>query len=162
MSYYFPFGIAGGQSVQNINYALSAISASAPEFATISVSTASYVQSVQIAPENGTTGTSRVAADCPYRSDLEDGPRGLQGDTGSKGTDVLSCPPGTKACPDLYVSLSVEWSSSIGGPRGVNFYRPSGSQFSIVCIQTAGYIASTIICPASLPTSSQRLLPLTP
>lgn len=150
-SFYYPFKGGNAIVVQSIPFAQLAVSASAPQSSTIPATSASYAVSVQNTPSPGTNGITRVLADCPLPA--PSGATGPTGPSGSKGADATTCPFGTKECPSLHVSLSGDWVGPTG-LRGVNFYRPSGSQFSIVCISTVGFIASSITCPAYLPTSS--------
>lgn len=137
MTYYFPFGNAGGVSVTTAPFALTTITASFMPVDIVSP-TASFATSVINTPAAGPNGISKTLADCTGVASR--GPTGSIGPTGSSGIDVTVCPPGTKECPGLFVSLSA-----------VNAARPSGSQFSIVCINTAGYIPTTVGCPENLP-----------
>lgn len=149
MSYYFPFGNTAGLSTPNVNFALTAISASyiAETFIPL---TASFASTSINTPPSGPQGVSVNSASCT--APTTQGPQGFQGFNGSNGTDKTTCPPGTIECPGLNVSLSLY----------VNPNRASGSQFSIVCIKTAGYIPSTIGCPDYLPTSSGYVTPTIP
>lgn len=156
MSYYFPFGANASLTVQNIDYTLQAVTASVgTEFADIIVSTASYAPTTQIVPTNGTDGVDRVLADCPQTAPR--GPQGLQGAQGAKGAAAGFCPAGTKECPGLHESLSAAWTN--GTNFGVNYYRADGARFVYVCIETAGYLASSVTCPDALPTSSNYVIP---
>jgi hypothetical protein len=147
MSYYYPFGTATSATIANISYSLSAPTGSRPQFVAIPVNTASYAVTVQNSPPNGTTGQNNDGTNCTATA--PQGDRGVTGPSGSKGSNYDYCPAGTKWCPSLDASLVA-----------VNAIRPSGSQFSIVCIETVGYIASTVTCPATLPTSpSYPVLP---
>jgi hypothetical protein len=139
MSYYFPFG--GGEAIttQNISFSLSATTASVPTVNTITALTASFASAVVNSPPAGTNGINVTLSDCQTSASLNpsllvSGAAGNQGPTGSKGTDVLICPTGTVRCMDLEVSLSAQFLSGTG-QRGVNYFQPSGSQFSIVCMQ---------------------------
>lgn len=149
MSYYFPFGNFSQTSVQNISYSFAATSGSRPEFANISIPTASYAPSSISTPPAGTNGISKTAGDCT--STAPTGPQGAVGVSGSAGPNISDCPAGSMPCPNLIPSLAT-----------VNANRASGSQFNIVCIETAGYIQSTVGCPGTLPTSSGYVFPLIP
>ncbi len=141
MSYYYPFGASsGGGIVANISYSLAATTGSRAQFASIAVNTASYAISVQNTPSNGTAGQNNDGTTCTGTA--EQGDRGVTGPSGSKGLNFDYCPAGTKWCNLLDASLPA-----------VNATRPSGSQFSIVCIETSGYLESSVTCPATLPTS---------
>ena len=150
MSYYFPFGNSSAISVDNINYAFSAISGSVISSSLlIPALSASFANSVQNTPPNGTTGASVDASTCTGTPD--NGDQGTQGPRGALGSDLSYCPAGTKECPGLFVSLSA-----------VNAARSSGSQFSVVCIDVTGYIASTVGCPDYLPVNVGYTLPSIP
>jgi hypothetical protein len=150
MSYYFPFGNASAVSVQNISYSFAATSASAMSSELlISALSASFANSVQNTPPNGTNGTAATSELCTGTA--EAGDQGPQGPRGNDGLDYTTCPPGSKECPGLFVSLSA-----------VNAARASGSQFSIVCIDVTGYIASTVGCPDYLPVNVGYTLPTIP
>lgn len=137
MSFYFPFGNTSALSKNSINYTLTAITASAMPKTVVAV-TASFATQVINLPPSGTNGTSKTLADCT--GPVSAGPTGFMGAQGSSGADITICPPGTKECPGLFVSLSV-----------VNAARPTSSRFSIVCINTNGYVPSTVGCPENLP-----------
>lgn len=149
MSYYFPFGNAAGLSTPNVNFTLTAISASyiAETFIPL---TASFASAAINTPPPGPPGASVNFASCS--APVAQGSQGFQGSTGFNGTSITTCPPGTIECPGLNVSLSLF----------VNPNRASGSQFSIVCIKTEGYVPSTIGCPEYLPTSSGYVTPTIP
>jgi len=149
MSYFFPFGNAEAISVTSISQSFSAATASFI-LNSVVVPTASFATSTTNVPPNGTTGASILEEACTDTPAA--GNTGPTGPSGPLGTDVTSCPPGTKECPGLFTSLSLF----------VNPNRASGSQFSIVCIETAGYILATIGCPNYLPTSSGYTLPTIP
>lgn len=135
MSYYFPFGATDALSTNNITASLLATTASVPLNSNVSAITASYAITTLDTPTAGTPGTSVTQAECEANTSAYiSGSRGQQGPTGSKGSDNTVCPDGTIRCMALEVSLSAQWSSSLGD-RGVNYYAPSGSQFSIVCMQ---------------------------
>ena len=150
MSYYFPFGNSSLVVNTNVSYSISAVTASRPQFASIVVPTASFVTSVINAPASGTIGVHKSASDCTSTSPV--GAQGVTGQQGDMGSSYTVCPPGTKECPGLFTSLSLF----------VNPNRASGSQFSIVCIETAGYVYSSVGCPDYLPTSSNPNIPAIP
>lgn len=140
MSYYFPLGGAEVTTLLNISNSLAAATASREFSNTITVLTASFASSVINSPPAGPGGVSRTTGDCADSASanpslLVSGSTGAQGPTGSKGADVLTCPPGTVRCMALEVSLSAQFISPTSGQRGVNYFQPSGSQFSIVCMQ---------------------------
>jgi len=156
MSYYFPFG--GGQAitVQNISHSLLAVTASAPTSNIITVITASYAAASGSTPSAGFAGLSVTLEICQTSASvnpslLVSGSSGSQGPTGSNGTDVLTCPDGTVRCTSLEPSLSAQF--FIGGVRGANYNVPSGSQYSIVCMQiptTCSAAQALAGCPNSL------------
>jgi hypothetical protein len=155
MSYYFPFGAFSAVSVQNISYSFAAITASRPQTTNILVPTASLAISVQNTPPAGTSGTNVNIDSCTGTA--PNGPDGVQGPTGSKGTDVTTCPPGTIECTGLNISLSAVYGA---GLNGINYYVPSGSQYSIVCLQIPpGCTAAQVGCPSSLPTGTYPSIP---
>lgn len=138
MSYYFPFGGSGATTVQNISHSLFATTASLPTSNDITVITASYAVVSGSTPPAGFAGINITTEMCTTSASINpsllvSGSSGSQGPTGSKGTDVLTCPDGTVRCTALEVSLSAQYDDGI--TRGVNYYVPSGSQFSIVCMQ---------------------------
>jgi hypothetical protein len=142
MSYYFPFGGSAAASVQSIPYALSAITASVPENSTTITLTASFASTVQITPLAGTNGANKTLEDCGTSDRV--GPQGVQGPTGSKGPDNTTCPPGTVECVSLNQYLP-----------NLNSLRPSGSQFSKVCMQIPiGCNSGNAVCPPYLPSAS--------
>lgn len=150
MSYYFPFGASTAISTQNINYGLLAITASVPSSSTTNALTASFASSVINSPTAGSNGINKTIADCG--TSTTSGSKGVQGPTGSKGTDNNSCPSGTIECTGLNVSLSM---ALPGFSNGINYIRPSGSQFSKVCMEIpVGCTAITAVCPSFLPTAS--------
>lgn len=149
MSYFFPFGNAEAISVFSISQSFSATTAGFI-LNSVFVPTASFATSTTNTPPAGIAGANALEAACTETA--APGNTGPTGPRGPLGTDVTSCPPGTKECPGLFTSLSLF----------VNPNRASGSQFNIVCIETAGYVQSTIICPDYLPTSSGYTLPTIP
>ena len=150
MSYYFPFGGSSTTSIQTVSHSILATTASVPLSSTITALTASFASTVQITPSAGTNGTSKTLADCGT-STIE-GPKGVKGPTGSKGTDNTTCPQGTIECPLLFTSLSMVLP---GFPNGINAARPSGSQFSKVCMEIPiGCTSANAECPPFLPTAS--------
>lgn len=150
-SYYFPFGANDRAQTQSISFALSAITASLPVSATVLAITASYAITSASRPAAGTNGTNQSEASCGTSTIV--GSKGLQGPTGSKGTDYGGCPPGTTECVNLHISLSANWINPINNRPGINYFRPSGSQFSKVCIEIPPG-CSVGVCPPQLPTSS--------
>lgn len=164
MSYYFPFGGSEATTTQNISYSLSATTASAPTSNTITAITTSFASAVINSPTAGTAGTNVTLSDCQTSASLNpsllvSGSAGLQGPTGSKGTDILTCPPGTVRCMALEVSLSAQFMSGTG-QRGVNYFQPSGSQFSIVCMQvptTCSSAEAQAGCPQYLRVTSPSI-----
>jgi hypothetical protein len=149
MSYYFPFGGSEATTTQNISHSLLATTASAPVVNTITALTASFASSVVNSPAAGTNGISVTLSDCQTSASLNpsllvSGAVGNQGLTGSKGTDVLICPAETVRCTDLEVSLSAAFTyNAVSYPNGLNGIRPSGSQFSIICMQVPTTCSST-------------------
>lgn len=156
MSYYFPFGGSQAATTQNISHSLSAVTASAPTSNTITVITASYAAASGSTPSAGFAGLSVTLEICQASASanpslLVSGATGNQGPTGSKGTDVLTCPDGTVRCINLEPSLSAQF--NVGGIRGANYNVPSGSQYSIVCMQiptTCSAAQALAGCPDSL------------
>jgi len=72
------------------------------------------------------------------------GSASVQGPTGSKGTDNVTCPAGTIECTSLNQYL----------PQ-LNLLRPSGSQFIKVCMQIPpGCTSENAVCPDYLPSGS--------
>jgi hypothetical protein len=145
MSYYFPFGGSQATTIQTISHSLLATTASVPVVNTITALTASFASTVVNPPSAGTAGISQTLSDCQTSASLNpsllvSGAAGNQGPTGSKGTDVLTCPPGTVRCMGLEVSLSAQYNDGV--TYGVNYYQPSGSQFSIVCMQVPATCSS--------------------
>ena len=150
MTYYFPFRGSAAASKQNINLSLRATTASVPLSSNITALTASFATISEILPLAGTNGTNQTAESCGPSTIR--GSDGLQGNTGSLGANNLSCPEGTIECGELSVSLSM---ALPGFPNGINGVRPSGSQFSKVCMQIPpGCSSGTAVCPPSLPTAS--------
>lgn len=160
MSYYFPFGGADSISIQNISYSLAATTASVPYNSITQVLTASFAVKSGSVPPAGVAGLSITQFACEQAAIsnpklLVSGATGTAGATGSKGSDNTTCPDGTIQCIDLTVSLSANWTNPINGGRGVNYYRSSGSQFSIVCMQIPpGCTSGNTVCPPYLPTHS--------
>lgn len=162
MSYYFPYGAAAGTSIQNISYSLFATTASVPFSTTTIALSASYSPVVKFAPSNGQNGTNATTEFCetyfaenPYEP--IPGQTGDQGDTGSKGENNVTCPGNSIRCNTLEVSLSGAFP---GYPNGINFTRPSGSQYSIVCMQIPpGCTSVTATCPGSLPVGTWPSIP---
>lgn len=150
MSYYFPLGGAEAITITNVSTSFTAITASVPYPATITALTASYATAVKTAPANGTAGANQDPNLCG--TSTTKGANGVQGPTGSVGTDNVTCPNGTVECPGLVTSLSM---ALPGFPNGINFVRPSGSKFSKVCMEIpVGCTSATATCPPYLPTAS--------
>jgi hypothetical protein len=157
MSYYFPLGEKDSITTQNINYALLSVTSSVARTANVRALTASFATTTLNSPPAGDNGISVTLEGCQTASAanpslLVSGAKGQQGPTGSKGTDVLTCPAGTVRCVGLEVSLSAQYNDGV--TRGVNYYLPSGSQFSIVCMQvptTCSSAQATAGCPDYLP-----------
>jgi hypothetical protein len=164
MSYYFPLGASTAIEKQNIDYAVSAITASVPSTKTITTITASYAETVANVPQQGNPGLSVTQFACELAAQqdptlLRSGSQGIQGNTGSKGTDVTTCPAGTVRCVELEVSLSAAYNDGV--TRGVNYYRPSGSQFSIVCMEIltgCSSIQALAGCPDYLRVTSPSII----
>lgn len=149
-SYYFPQGGGATLSITNISHSILATTASVPIDSSLSVLTASYAPTALNTPASGPNGTNQTAEACGLST--ISGSTGVQGPTGSKGTDNVTCPAGTIECTALNVSLSM---ALPGFPNGINFARPSGSKFSKVCMQIPpGCTSETAVCPDYLPTSS--------
>lgn len=147
MSYYFPFGALDSTRVLLVSYSLSSMTASVPASTNISALTASYAFSLGSTPVNGTPGQNSTSGCNALLA--PSGSIGSSGPTGSKGLDKLTCPPGTVECPGLNVSLSAAYFD--GFTSGANAYVPSGSQFSIVCMEIpVGCTSTTAGCPGYL------------
>jgi hypothetical protein len=166
MSYYFPFGGASSISIQNISYSFSATTASVPLSTSTYAITASYATTSGSVPPSGQNGTSKTLSECQALGTanptlLVSGSTGLQGPTGSKGADNLTCPGGTIECPALHISLSANWNNG-AGQNGVNYYVPSGSQYSIVCMEIPVGCSATsaplAVCPPYLPIAFPTIL----
>ena len=163
MSNYFPFGVLDELTKSSVSYAFLAVTASNPQANTITVPRASYAAKSGSTPAAGSNGTSITFAQCqslltssnfvqliPYI-----GTTGGPGPTGSRGTDLDTCPAGTIECTDLHQSLSL---ALPGYPNGINNSLPSGSRFSKVCMQVpAGCTGPQ--CPPYLYTASLPTLP---
>ena len=142
MSYYFPIGGGSSISLLNISHSILATTASVPSSANLSVLTASYASTVLNTPPAGTNGANQSPELCGPST--ISGSRGVAGPTGSRGADNTTCPPGTIECTSLNASL----------PQ-LNLLRPSGSQFSKVCMEIPpGCTALTAVCPDLLPSAS--------
>lgn len=152
MSYYFPFGASDALSATNIDHALLATTASVPINSSVFALTASYAITTLSTPPAGIAGASVTLESCQADTGKYiSGAKGQQGPTGSKGTDITVCPDGTIRCIDLEPSLSAQF--FVGGIRGANYNVPSGSQYSIVCMQVPTTCSSTQAqagCPDSL------------
>lgn len=140
MSTYFPLG--NSSFTASIAYAVTATTGSYPIGTTSTAVTASWAASVAQAPSNGKDGAGKNADSCSV-SIPPTGPTGPTGLTGPSGSNSVTCPPGTIECSSLNAQLSV-----------FNVSRSVGNQFNIVCIQTQGYVYSSIVCPDQLPSSS--------
>ncbi len=156
MSYYFPFGGSQATTTQNISHSLSAVTASAPTSNSTTAITASWAATTKFTPESGFAGLNVTLEGCQTASVanpslLVSGATGNQGPSGSNGTNILTCPDGTVRCMALEPSLSAQF--FIGGIRGANYNVPSGSQYSIVCMQiptTCSSAQALAGCPDSL------------
>lgn len=163
MSYYFPLGEKDAITTQNINYSLLSVTASVARTADVRALTASFATTTLSTPPAGDNGISVTLGECQTAATanpslLVSGAKGQQGPTGSKGTDVLTCPAGTVRCVGLEVSLSAQYNDGV--TRGVNYYLPSGSQFSIVCMQvptTCSSAQATAGCPDYLPITAPSI-----
>lgn len=163
MAYYFPFGGASATTSQFISYSLSTVSASVPLSTTTIAVTTSYAITSATTPPSGQPGTSITISECaalvtasgfsiliPYS-----GSQGLQGPTGSQGTANTQCPAGTIECINLTPSLSMALPTY---PNGINATLPTGSRYSIVCMEIpAG--CTTPACPDTLYTGSFPTIP---
>lgn len=149
MTYYFPVGANITVVPLNISLANSAVTASAPSSSNITAITASFAAASGSVPQNGTNGANAIQSVCQADfSKYISGSKGLQGPTGSKGIDNLTCPPGTIECTQLNVSLSANYLDAF--TSGANAYVPSGSQYSIVCMQIPPNCGNPT-CPPYLP-----------
>lgn len=150
-SYYFPFGGAEASTVQNVSHSLFAVTASVPVSTTVLAITASFALASGSTPPNGANGTNQTAELCGPST--IPGPTGATGPRGATGADLITCPPGTIECPALNVSLSLALPPAF--PNGINALRPSGSQFSKVCMQIpVGCTSENVFCPEYLPSAS--------
>lgn len=163
MSYYFPLGEKDAITTQNITFSLLSVTSSVARTANVRALTASFATTTLNSPPAGDNGISVTLEGCQTASVtnpslLVSGAKGQQGPTGSKGTDVLTCPAGTVRCVGLEVSLSAQYNDGV--TRGVNYYLPSGSQFSIVCMQvptTCSSAQATAGCPDYLPITAPSI-----
>ena len=148
MAYFFPIGAAEGLVTQSISYAILATSASAAQFQTISVATASYAMTSGSIPQNGTFGISKTEGDCSATA-----PRGNQGSNGTsgrKGLDSTACPENTIECTSLFTQLNTNINPNV----------PSGSQYSKVCMEIPnGCELINVVCPPTLPIAYPAILP---
>jgi len=148
MSFYFPLGEKDTITTQNIDFALLSVTSSIVRASNVRALTASFATTTLSSPAAGANGISVTLEGCQAAANANpslfvSGARGQQGPTGSKGTDILTCPAGTVRCVNLEGSLST-----------VNASVPSGSQYSIVCMQVPTGCSSDQAlagCPASLP-----------
>jgi hypothetical protein len=94
---------------------------------------------------------------------LVSGAKGTQGPTGSNGTDYNICPDegiSTVRCTALEVSLSSAFPEY---PYGLNHTLPSGSRYSVVCMEIPpGCTNLTAVCPSFLPVPPTQSLPSIP
>lgn len=163
MSYYFPFGGVSSTSIQNISYSLFATTASVPFSTTVIAISASHSPIVKFAPPVGQNGTNATTEFCEANPPtLISGSTGDQGPTGSKGANNVTCPENSIRCTALEVSLSAGYSDP-GKPYGANYYVPSGSQYSIVCMEippgcSAGS-SPLATCPDYLPFGTWPTIP---
>lgn len=154
MSYYFPLGGNSAITVQNASHSLLATTASAASASSIVAEFAIYAITSGSKPAAGTTGMAIPAESCSAAAPV--GPQGERGPSGSKGSDLSVCPAGTIECPQLTLSMS----SAFTGydltyyPNGINGVLPSGSQFTIVCIELGGCTTAQVVCPPSLSLAS--------
>ena len=124
MTYYYPIG-RPATIPTNIDYSLTAVTASAGTVGARG-DTASYAETVQITPTSGGPGVDQNLALCTA---VIPGPTGPQGATGTQGTSLTVCPPGTKHCTLLV------------GPAG----------YPLVCIEIpAGCTSGGTTCPDTL------------
>lgn len=169
MSYYFPFGGSDATTLQNISYSLFTTTASVPlsNVSTVAL-TASYAVKSGSVPYSGTPGLSVTEFACQEAATINpkllvSGSKGIQGQTGSNGTDNNTCPGEgitTIRCNTLETSLSAAFP---GYPYGVNHTLPSGSRYSIVCMQIPpGCNNLTAVCPPFLPVPPTQSLPSIP
>ncbi len=150
MTYYFPFRGSDAASLNTLSYSLRATTASVPRSSTVTALTASFAISSGSTPSAGTNGINQTAELCGPST--ISGSKGAKGDSGSLGADNAICPKGTVECTGLLTSLSMVLP---GFPNGINGVRPSGSQFSIVCMEIPpGCTSATATCPPFLPTAS--------
>lgn len=154
MSYYFPLGGTSALSIQNISHSLSAATASVPVATTITAVTALFATTSGSNPPAGANGANATLNDCNPALYIS-GATGPQGPTGSSGADNVTCPPGTIQCTSLNVSLSgafPDYPSGLNGGFGGSSPLPSGSQYSIVCMEIPpGCTSANAICPPYLP-----------
>jgi hypothetical protein len=152
MSFYFPLGGTSGVSVQNISHSLLAVTASVPTSTTITVLTTLFATNSGSNPPAGTSGASATVNDCNPALYVS-GAAGPQGPTGSNGADNVTCPAGTILCAQASVSLSGAFTYNMTSyPNGINGTLPSGSQYSIVCMEIPpGCTNVNTICPPYLP-----------
>ena len=156
MSFYFPLGEKDTITTQNIDFALLSVTSSIVRASNVRALTASFATTTLSSPAAGANGISVTLEGCQTAANANpslfvSGARGQQGPTGSKGTDILTCPAGTVRCVDLEVSLSAQF--NVGGIQGANYNVPSGSQYSIVCMQiptTCSSAQALAGCPDSL------------
>jgi hypothetical protein len=155
-SYYFPFGASKAAPAATVDLSDTAVTASRPDTPVNNkrAITASYAVNVTNVPVAGATGVSQNATTCGASTVV--GITGPAGTSGIRGTDYIpTCPENTIECPNLHVSLSANWTNPINGGPGVNYFRPSGSQFVRVCMEIPpGCSSTTAVCPPALPTSS--------
>lgn len=168
MSYYFPFGGGDAVALQNISYSLFTTTASVPlsNISTMAL-TASYAVDSGSTPYSGVSGITVTEFACIEAANsnpklLVSGTKGLQGDTGSNGQDYNICPDEgilTVRCIDLEDSLSMAFP---GYPYGLNHTLPSGSRYSIVCMEIPPGCDNTVLCPPFLPVPPTQSLPAIP
>lgn len=162
MSYYFPLGGSQATTLQNISHSLYAITSSVPVSSATRVLTSSFASTSGSVPQSGSAGLviTQFACDLQVQANsklLVSGSKGLQGPTGSVGTDNNSCPPGTIECVGLNVSLSAAFT---GYPYGLNHTLPSGSRYSKVCIEIpSNCTVEQVGCPGYLPIAEIPTIP---
>ena len=160
-SYYFPFGGGQATAIESISHSLTATTASVPFSSAIVALTASFAATSGSTPLAGLNGTSVTEAQCNAAavanpSLLISGSTGGQGPTGSQGPSNTTCPPNTVLCSELIPSLSGAFP---GYPNGINGTLPSGSRYSIVCMEIPPGCDNTVLCPPYLPISSFPFIP---
>ncbi len=106
MTYFYPFGIP--QVGVSSSYAAQATTASAAFALNINAQTAFWAATVQASGSSGSAGP--VASGC---TTAPTGPTGPAGPVGPTGPSLISCPAGSKACPNItppsgYILVCIE------------------------------------------------------